>query len=202
MKNFDEVEYIKTYNSTKRSGEAERSSREESHFQRIIPELKLISKEIDSYQRNSRKWRRKRLWKIPGLTYIFEGSTEHSKTLTAKILNSQSRFKIYKVDLAMIVNKFIGETEKNLDQLFEKAESNEWILFFDEADALFGKRTNISDSHDRFSNAETSYLLSRIERFEGVAILATNSKHQFDKAFSRRVRRVINLSLLKGDEEE
>src|SRR5690606_23438518 len=94
-------------------------------------------------------------------------------------------------DLSMVVSKFIGETEKNLSNLFAKAENKGWILFFDEADALFGKRTNVRDAHDKYANQEVSYLLQRVEQYNGLVILATNFKTNIDEAFSRRFQSII-----------
>jgi SpoVK/Ycf46/Vps4 family AAA+-type ATPase len=98
---------------------------------------------------------------------------------------------VYRIDLSMMISKYIGETEKNLSKIFDMAEDKNWILFFDEAEALFGKRTGVSDAHDRFANQEVSYLLQRIEDFKGVVILASNLKSNIDDAFTRRFQSVI-----------
>ena len=98
------------------------------------------------------------------------------KTLTAQVIDSVLDSPLYRVDLASIVNKYIGETEKNLKKVLDYADSKKWILFFDEADALFGKRTDVSDAHDRFANLEISWLLQRIEDYEGIVVLASNEK--------------------------
>ncbi|HEU4535189.1 MAG TPA: ATP-binding protein, partial [Polyangiaceae bacterium] len=95
---------------------------------------------------------------------------------------------LYRVDLAAVVNKYIGETEKNLKRLFDAADLSDLVLFFDEADSLFGKRTEVKDAHDRYANLEISYLLERMERFKGLAILATNRRKDLDEAFLRRLR--------------
>jgi SpoVK/Ycf46/Vps4 family AAA+-type ATPase len=102
---------------------------------------------------------------------------------------------MYRVDLSQVVNKYIGETEKNLKRIFDAADISDMVLFFDEADALFGKRTEVSDSRDRYANLEISYLLERMERFKGLAILATNRKRDLDEAFLRRLRFVIDFPL-------
>ena len=107
---------------------------------------------------------------------------------------------VYKVDLSMVVSKYIGETEKNLEMIFARAEDKGWILFFDEADALFGKRTNVKDAHDKYANQETSYLLQRIEDYNGLVILATNKKSFIDEAFLRRFNSVIKFQLPKANE--
>jgi SpoVK/Ycf46/Vps4 family AAA+-type ATPase len=98
---------------------------------------------------------------------------------------------LYKVDLSGVVSKYIGETEKNLSKIFKEAETSNAILFFDEADALFGKRTEVSDAHDRYANIETSYLLQKMEEYEGVVILATNLRENMDEAFTRRIRFIV-----------
>jgi SpoVK/Ycf46/Vps4 family AAA+-type ATPase len=98
---------------------------------------------------------------------------------------------MYRIDLSQVVNKYIGETEKNLRRIFDAAEAADCLLFFDEADALFGKRTEVRDAHDRFANIEISYLLERMERFKGLAVLATNRRKDLDDAFMRRLRYVI-----------
>ena len=102
---------------------------------------------------------------------------------------------MYRIDLSQVVNKYIGETEKNLRQLFDAADAADIILFFDEADALFGKRTEVKDAHDRYANLEVSYLLERMERFKGLAILATNRKKDFDEAMVRRLRFVVDFPM-------
>jgi vesicle-fusing ATPase len=102
---------------------------------------------------------------------------------------------LYRIDLSQVVNKYIGETEKNLRRLFDAADSSDVVLFFDEADALFGKRTEVKDAHDRYANLEISYLLERMERFRGLAILATNRKKDLDEAFMRRLRFVVEFPL-------
>jgi len=102
---------------------------------------------------------------------------------------------IFRIDLSLVVSKFIGETEKNLSGLFDRAEKKNWILFFDEADALFGRRTSISSSHDRYANQEVSFLLQRVEDYPGVVILATNLKANIDEAFARRFQSIIHFPL-------
>src|SRR5260221_7987980 len=109
-----------------------------------------------------------------GYRTLFYGPPGTGKTFTAKILGNELKKEVYKIDLSMVVSKYIGETEKNLELLFARAEDKGWILFFDEADALFGKRTNVRDAHDKYANQEVSYLLQRIEDYNGLVILATN----------------------------
>jgi hypothetical protein len=127
----------------------------------------------------------------PGFKSLFYGPSGTGKTLTACLLGKHCNMDVYRVDLSMMISKYIGETEKNLSKIFDAAEHKNWILFFDEADALFGKRTGISDSHDRYANQEVSYLLQRIEDFNGVVILCTNLKSNIDEAFTRRFQSII-----------
>ncbi len=127
----------------------------------------------------------------PGYRALFHGPPGTGKTLTATLLGKYTGRKVFKVDLSMVVSKYIGETEKNLSQLFDKASNKDWILFFDEADALFGKRTNVRDAHDKYANQEVSYLLQRIEGFPGLTILASNFKSNIDGAFLRRFNSIV-----------
>lgn len=122
----------------------------------------------------------------PGFRVLFYGPPGTGKTLTASLLGKRTQKKVYKIDLSLVISKYIGETEKNLGVLFDKARNKDWILFFDEADALFGKRTNIRDAHDKYANQEVSYLLQRTEDYPGLVILATNYKNNIDEAFARR----------------
>jgi hypothetical protein len=127
----------------------------------------------------------------PGYRVMFYGPPGTGKTLTASLLGRSTGLDVYRIDLSQIVSKYIGETEKNLAGVFDLAEHKNWILFFDEADALFGKRTSTKDAHDRYANQEVAYLLQRIESFPGVVILATNLKGNLDKAFARRFQNMI-----------
>lgn len=131
------------------------------------------------------RWRLDRIVKR-GYRCLFYGPPGTGKSLTAMLLGKHNGLDVYRVDLSMIVSKYIGETEKNLAKVFDKAERHNWILFFDEADALFGQRTETSSSNDRHSNQEVAYLLQRIEDFPGIVILATNLKDNIDEAFFRR----------------
>ncbi|HVO89975.1 MAG TPA: ATP-binding protein [Casimicrobiaceae bacterium] len=125
----------------------------------------------------------------PGYKVLFHGPPGTGKTMTAVLLGKMSGLDVYRVDLAMVVSKYIGETVKNLEKVFRKAEN--WILFFDEADALFGKRTTISDSHDKYANQEIAYLLQRLEDYGGLVILASNMRSNVDEAFTRRLQSII-----------
>lgn len=122
---------------------------------------------------------------------LFYGSKTSGKYIIAAMLANQAGKELYKVDLSKIVSKYIGETEKNLSAIFQRAKDKEWILFFDEADALFGKRTNVRDTHDRYANQEVSYLLQKIEEHNGLVILSTNNKSNIDDAFTMRIRYLI-----------
>jgi len=136
------------------------------------------------------KWNMRRLLK-PGFRALFHGPPGTGKTLTALIVGKNTNRDVFRIDLSMVVSKFIGETEKNLSQLFERAKNKDWILFFDEADALFGKRTSVRDAHDKYANQEVAYLLQRIENHNGLVILASNFKSNIDEAFIRRFQSVI-----------
>jgi AAA+ superfamily predicted ATPase len=136
----------------------------------------------------------------PGYRVLFWGPPGTGKTLTAGLLGKHSGRDVYKIDLSMVVSKFIGETEKNLSNLFDRAENKDWILFFDEADALFGKRTSVRDAHDKYANQEVSYLLQRVETYNGLVILASNFKSNIDDAFMRRFQSVIHFPMPKTNE--
>ena len=127
-----------------------------------------------------------------GISALFAGPSGTGKTMAAEVLANELRLDLYRIDLASVVSKYIGETEKNLRRVFDAAEDSGAILFFDEADALFGKRSEVKDSHDRYANIEVSYLLQRMEAYRGLAVLATNLKSALDPAFLRRIRFVVN----------
>jgi len=134
----------------------------------------------------------------PGYRTLFYGPQGSGKKLTAVLIGKEFDKPVYKIDLSNLVSKYIGETEKNLRIIFDSAEGKEWILFFDEADALFGERTGVKDAHDRYSNQEVSYLLQRIEDYNGLVILATNMKNNIDEAFIRRFNLIIRFPLSKS----
>lgn len=127
----------------------------------------------------------------PGFRVMFYGPPGTGKTMTASLLGKYTNRDVYRIDLSMVVSKYIGETEKNLSSLFNKAKNRDWILFFDEADAIFGKRTNVRDAHDKYANQEVSYLLQRIEAHPGLIILASNFKNNIDEAFTRRFNSIV-----------
>lgn len=136
----------------------------------------------------------------PGYRVLFYGPAGTGKTLTASLLGNQFAKEVYRIDLSQVVSKFIGETEKNLEKVFSKAENKEWILFFDEADALFGKRSGISNAHDKYANQEVSYLLQRVEDYPGLIILASNFKNNIDQAFLRRFNAIVHFPMPDASE--
>lgn len=136
----------------------------------------------------------------PGYRSLFYGPPGTGKTLTATLLGKATGRDVYRIDLSKVVSKYIGETEKNLSRVFDLAENKQWILFFDEADALFGKRTSVSSSHDRYANQEVSYLLQRIEDFPGIVVLASNLRSNLDEAFTRRFQSIIQFPMPEQDE--
>ena len=127
-----------------------------------------------------------------GISALFAGDSGTGKTMAAEVLANALELDLYRIDLSAVVSKYIGETEKNLRQVFDAAEDGGAILFFDEADAIFGKRSEVKDSHDRYANIEINYLLQRMEAYRGLAILATNMKSALDSAFMRRLRFIVN----------
>ena len=134
----------------------------------------------------------KKLSRGRGVSALFSGSSGTGKTMAAEILAGTLNLELYRIDLSCVVSKYIGETEKNLGRVFDEAERSSVILFFDEADALFGKRSEVKDAHDRYANIEINYLLQRMEDFQGLAILATNMRQALDEAFLRRLRFLID----------
>ena len=136
----------------------------------------------------------------PGYRALFFGPPGTGKTMTATLLGKYTGKDVFRIDLSRVVSKYIGETEKNLSRLFDKAENKNWILFFDEADALFGKRTDIRDAHDKYANQEVAYLLQRIEGYNGLVILATNQRGNIDDAFVRRFQTIIHFPMPRTEE--
>ncbi len=162
----------------------------------LAPATMSAVQEVEGWVKNGEtllhgEWAMARQLK-PGYRVLFHGPPGTGKTLTANLLGRSTGRDVYRVDLSMVVSKFIGETEKNLACLFDKAESKNWILFFDEADALFGKRTNVRDAHDRYGNQEIAYLLQRVEGYAGLVILASNLKNNIDDAFMRRFQIAVH----------
>jgi SpoVK/Ycf46/Vps4 family AAA+-type ATPase len=153
-------------------------------FQEVIKAMKSLT-EVHY------NWGTAGAWNESGISVLFAGPPGTGKTMAAEILARELDLPIYRIDLSQVVNKYIGETEKNLKRLFDAADVSDMILFFDEADSLFGRRTEVKDAHDRYANLEISYLLERMERFKGLAILATNRKKDLDEAFLRRLRYIV-----------
>jgi len=131
----------------------------------------------------------------PGYRVLFYGPSGTGKTLTAALLGKRFGHDVYRIDLSQVVSKYIGETEKNLEGVFSRAQTKDWVLFFDEADALFGKRTNVQSAHDKYANQEVSYLLQRVEEFPGLLILASNYKNNLDEAFQRRFHSLVHFPM-------
>ncbi|WP_315058194.1 ATP-binding protein [Chryseobacterium indoltheticum] len=170
----------------------------------ILPKITLNEiKSIEDWYNSSRilmeDWDMQKKLK-PGFRVLFYGEPGTGKTLAASLLGKYTERPVFRVDVSMLVSKYIGETEKHLAKLFDKAENKNWILFFDEADAIFGKRTNVRDAHDKYANQEVSYLLQRIETFSGLIILASNFKNNMDKAFTRRFHSCIKFNNPKYEE--
>jgi AAA+ superfamily predicted ATPase len=130
-----------------------------------------------------------------GYKALFYGPPGTGKTLSASLIGKKNNLDVYRIDISQVVSKYIGETEKNLGNIFDIAENKNWILFFDEAESLFSKRTTVSDSKDKFANQETAYLLQRVESFNGLILMATNLKPNIDLAFSRRIQSMVNFPI-------
>ena len=135
-----------------------------------------------------------------GYRALFYGPPGTGKSLTAAILGKNYDLPVYRIDLSQVVSKYIGETEKNLSRLLDIAEHKNWVLFFDEADSLFSKRTEVNDSKDKYANQGTSYLLQRLEEYDGLVILATNLRPNIDRAFIRRFQSILYFNLPTVDE--
>jgi SpoVK/Ycf46/Vps4 family AAA+-type ATPase len=139
---------------------------------------------------------------VAGLVALFAGASGTGKTMTAGVIAHDLGVDLYRVDLAGLVSKYIGETEKNLDRIFRVARAGNAMLFFDEADALLGKRSEVKDAHDRYANIEVAYLLQKLEEHDGVVILATNQKRNLDDAFARRMHYVIEFPVPDARDRE
>jgi SpoVK/Ycf46/Vps4 family AAA+-type ATPase len=137
-----------------------------------------------------------------GLSALFSGPSGTGKTLAAEVVAAELGLDLYRIDLSAVVSKYIGETEKNLKRVFDAAEEGGVVLLFDEAEALFGKRSEVKDSHDRYANIEIGYLLQRMESYQGVAILTTNLKSTLDQAFQRRLRFIVDFPFPGKPERE
>ncbi len=164
----------------------------------VLPEtsLKLLQQIANQVKYRSQVYDtwgfRKKMNRGLGINALFVGESGTGKTMAAEVLANELNLHLYRIDLSGVVSKYIGETEKNLRRVFDAAEDGGAILFFDEADALFGKRSEVKDSHDRYANIEINYLLQRMESYNGLAILATNKKSALDEAFTRRLRFIVH----------
>ena len=156
----------------------------------VMDEVQQICAWMNLEQQLMRDWGLSRSLK-PGYRALFHGPPGTGKTLTATLIGQKAGADVYRIDLSMVVSKYIGETEKNLARVFDQAETRRWILFFDEADALFGKRGAATNANDHHANQEIAYLLQRVEDFPGVVILASNLRSNLDDAFSRRFQSMI-----------
>ncbi len=155
--------------------------------------LRQITDQVAQRNRVYEEWGfRRQMNRGLGINALFAGESGTGKTMAAEVIANALKLDLYRIDLSAVVSKYIGETEKNLRKLFDRAEESGAILFFDEADALFGKRSEVKDSHDRYANIEINYLLQRMENYRGLAILATNIKSALDKAFVRRLRFIVD----------
>jgi SpoVK/Ycf46/Vps4 family AAA+-type ATPase len=157
-----------------------------------LDQLREICNQVRQRERVLGEWGLEgRIATSRGLSALFAGPPGTGKTMAAGVIANQLGLDLYRIDLSQVVSKYVGETEKNLSRIFAEAESSNAVLLFDEADALFGKRTEVSDAHDRYANIETSYLLQRMEEYQGIAILASNLRQNMDEAFLRRLRFVV-----------
>jgi SpoVK/Ycf46/Vps4 family AAA+-type ATPase len=137
-----------------------------------------------------------------GISALFAGASGTGKTLAAEVIAQELHLDLYRIDLSATISKYIGETEKNLRQIFDAAETGGAVLLFDEADALFGKRSEVSDARDRYANMEVAYLLQRVEAYRGLAILTTNLKDSIDQAFLRRIRFIVSFPFPDASQRE
>jgi hypothetical protein len=179
-----------------------------SWYDIVLPESQLVQlKEIASHAQRSQvvfeNWGFSKNFSYGrGIAALFEGQSGTGKTMAASIIGRELRLDLYQIDLSSVVSKYIGETEKNLSRIFGEAQDSNAVLFFDEADALFGKRSEVKDAHDRYANIETAYLLQRMEQYSGIVILATNMKQNLDEAFTRRMRFIINFPFPNDEDRE
>ncbi len=160
----------------------------------VLAQIGQLETWISHRQKVMKQWGMEK-YLTPGYRALFYGKPGTGKTLTAALLGKKTGRDVFRIDLSQMVSKYIGETEKNLSALFDRAENRDWILFFDEADSLFGSRTATRDAHDRYANQQVSYLLQQIEQYNGLIILATNLKGNIDPAFMRRFQAVVHFPL-------
>ena len=164
-----------------------------------LKQLEEVAQWVEHRQQVSPGHPAKRL--KPGYKALFHGPPGTGKTLTASLIGKRTGRQVYSIDLSALLSKYAGETEKNVELLFEQANQKDAILFFDEADALFGKKTTVKDAHDRYANQEVAYLLQKIEDYEGLIILSANMKNNIDPSFLRRFRFIIQFPF-PGDKKK
>jgi ATP-dependent 26S proteasome regulatory subunit len=165
-----------------------------------LAQLREICQRVAHRQRVFCEWGFERKLSVgKGVTALFAGPSGTGKTMAAEIIANELGFDLYKIDLSMVVSKYIGETEKNLSAIFQEAKDSNAILFFDEADALFGKRSEVRDAHDRYANIEIAYLLQKMDEYEGIVILATNLRNNIDEAFARRMQATVDFPFPEED---
>ncbi len=175
-----------------------KAPREQGSFEDLIlpqkqkEELQMLIVHYEQREKVFQEWGYEKFFQAQGISVLFAGASGTGKTLTASILADVLNLELYKIDLSKLVSKYIGETEKHLALLFKKAKEENLMLFFDEADSIFGKRSEVQNAHDRYANIEVSYLLQKIEEYDGIVILASNFKENIDEAFLRRLRFVID----------
>ena len=161
----------------------------------VMEQLKPFAEALKKHSSTTREQDDKKDTRV--FAALFLGTKGCGRTTTAAALGKLARMEVYRIDLSQVVSKYIGETEKNLAKIFDASENKNWILFFDEADALFGKRTDVKDAHDKYANQEIAYLLQRIENFSGIVIFSASSQTNIDPAVLKRLRYVIDFSLPK-----
>ena len=169
-----------------------------AHTHHQILELQLWLKHNDTLLYDWGMYRKIK----PGYRALFHGPPGTGKTLTATLIGKHTGREVFRIDLSKVVSKYIGETEKNLSKVFDKAQHKDWILFFDEAEAVLGKRTGVKDAHDKYANQEVAYLLQRIESYPGLIVLATNLRSNIDEAFTRRFHSIIYFPKPSAEERE
>src|SRR2546429_5967539 len=162
----------------------------------LLPRARYREQVLDVWKMGGPSARRR------GLTALFAGPSGTGKTMAAEVLASELGLDLYTVDLATVVDKYVGETEKNLDRIFVEADRVNGVLLFDEADAIFGKRSEVKDAHDRYANVEVAYLLQRMETFNGLAVLTTNLRSNLDEAFTRRLDAIVDFPMPEEEDRE
>ena len=203
LKNMDSVSYKDFINICRAETEIDFGELAQKYIPRftneqlILPQKQLLQfQEITASMKSLLKtcygWQMAKTDREMGITVFFAGNSGTGKSMAAEFLAVDLDLPMYKIDLSQVINKYVGETEKHLKKLFDMADTSDIILFFDEADSLFGRRTEVKDAHDRFANMEINYLLERLDNFKGLLILATNRKKDFDEAFLRRINYILD----------